>query len=90
VAEYPGYPSKIPNRILWNLRSGIIDEIVISDCTVHIEQMDDRCWWIGITRADGGEWSGNFHCTSRGVMSFTEQEMYGFTWDRDETHQADQ
>jgi hypothetical protein len=75
------------NRILWNTRDGDIDEIVLTDvATVHVEQMDDRCWWIGITLTDGGYWAGNFHATFRGRMSFTEQDNDGFEWDRDDSH----
>jgi hypothetical protein len=74
------------NRILWNERGGSIDEVVMSDCMVHVEQMDDRCWWIGIQRADGGYWAGNFHCDSRGRMQFTEQDMHGFEWEDDDSH----
>ena len=58
------------DRILWNRRPegrdpGDIDEIVLHGVTVHIEQMDDRCWWIGIYR-DGTYWMGNFTATTRG------------------------
>lgn len=81
-------------RILWNRRPaaglvdvGDIDEIVIDNCTVHIEQMNNRCWWIGIDLPDGGYWAGNFTCDSRGRMKFWEQEIDGFTWDRDDTHE---
>jgi hypothetical protein len=93
--KYRGYPKKIVNRILWNVRPtstrvGDIDEIVISDCAVHIEQMNDRCWWIGISRADGGYWAGNFQADSRGRMTFWEQEQDGFDWDRDGTHEDEQ
>ena len=77
----------ISNRILWNERDEDIDEIVVSDvAVVHVEQMDDRCWWIGITLANGGYWAGNFIANSRGVMKFTEQEMDDFDWDVDEAH----
>jgi hypothetical protein len=85
------------NRILWNRRPNSshgydkaqdIDEIVLSDVKmVHVEQMDDRCWWIGIEREDGGYWAGNFSCDSRGRMRFTEQEMWDFEWDDDSTHE---
>lgn len=75
-------------RILWNTRGDDIDEIVIHNATlVHVEQVDDRCWWIGITLPDGGYWAGNFHCDSRGRMKFTEQETWGFEWDDDDTHE---
>jgi hypothetical protein len=85
--RFAGYPAKIVNRILWNTRGDTIDEIVISDCTVHIEMMSDQQWWIGITRADGGYWAGNFSTvSSRSRMRFTEQEREGFDWDRDDAH----
>jgi hypothetical protein len=75
------------DRILWNSRDGNdIDEIVIHDCTVHVEQQDDRCWWIGIWRPDGTEWSGNFAANSRGQMRFMEQENDGIVWVEDDEH----
>ena len=55
-----------PARILWNRRPtgsdvGCIDEIVLTGVDmVHVEQMDGRCWWIGITLADGTSWDGYF------------------------------
>ena len=82
------------NRILWNRRptgpsdTGDIDEIVIRAEWVHVEQMDDRCWWIGIDLPNGGYWAGNFSCDSRGRMRFTEQERSGFEWDGDDTHET--
>jgi hypothetical protein len=80
-----------PNRILWNQRGRNIDELVVSDiAAVHVEQMNDRCWWIGITRADGSYWAGNFVADSRGRMRFTEQgPPVGFEWDRDDTHELE-
>jgi hypothetical protein len=74
------------NRILWNPGREVIDEIVIHDCTVHIEQMSDDAWWIGIDLADGSYWEGNFWTLgSTGSMVFTEQES-DVEWDRDEVH----
>jgi hypothetical protein len=75
-------------RILWNTRGADIDEIVLEgvDC-VHIEQMNDGCWWIGIDLADGGYWAGNFATLSRRArMTFTEQESSGIDWERNEAH----
>lgn len=86
---------QIRNRILWNRRPvdmrdcGDIDEIVVTEpSVVHIEQMNDRCWWIGITMPDGSYWSGNFAATSRGVMTFGQQEDDRIAWDRDDEHKA--
>lgn len=76
------------DRILWNPGDdGDIDEIVLADVTVHIEQMNDRTWWIGLTRPDGTSWDGNFHADSRGRMRFTEQENNGIVWDRIDHHE---
>jgi hypothetical protein len=78
------------NRILWNERGRDIDEIVVHDCTVHVEQMSDRCWWIGIHRNDGGYWAGNFVADSRGRMRFVEQDPpEGFVWEQDRSHEAE-
>lgn len=80
-------PTHTPNRILWNERDTDIDEIVLTDvATLHVEQMDDRCWWIGVNLANGGYWAGNFVAKSRGPMRFTEQEMTDFEWDQDAAH----
>lgn len=70
------------NRILWN-DDDEIDEIVFSNADVHIEQMSDNCWWIGVDLPDGGYWAGNFHTKKK--MTFTEQERHGFEWDREKT-----
>jgi hypothetical protein len=88
-----------PDRILWNERppartgggGGDIDEIVLSGVDIHIEQMDDRCWWIGIYRdaSKSGTpyWMGNFVADSRGRMRFVEQENAGIEWDDDKSHE---
>jgi hypothetical protein len=81
------------DRILWNRRPknvsdvGDIDEIVAHNVTVHIEQMDDRCWWIGITWPDGSSWDGNFHATKKGEMTFGQQCHRDGGWPSDEEHE---
>lgn len=85
------------DRILWNHRDrtgerGEIDEVVLSNVNVHIEQMNDGCWWIGIYDATNPDryWMGNFHPKnprSRTQLTFTEQENSGIEWDRDESHE---
>lgn len=80
--------SKRKHRILWNVRGDDIDEVVFDHPKlVHIEQMDVRCWWIGVSLPGGGYWAGNFHCDSRGRMTFTEQEGWDFKWSDDVAHQ---
>lgn len=84
-----------PARILWNRRPtgsdvGCIDEIVLTGVDmVHVEQMNDRCWWIGITLADGTSWDGNFTADSKGRMRFFEQES-SIEWALDASHEEDE
>ena len=81
-------PPRSADRILWNERDKDIDEIVIHNATVHVEQMSDRCWWIGVF-VDGVDryWMGNFVSDSRGHMRFVEQENAGIEWGSDRSHQ---
>ena len=81
----PAYPN---DRILWNKRDKDIDEIVLHGVDVHIEQMDDRCWWIGLYR-EGVEtyWMGNFVADKKGRMRFVEQENAGIQWSDDRSHE---
>lgn len=77
------------NRILWNVPGEDIDEIVIWEPEmVHVEQMNDRCWWIGIYLGDDRRWSGNFTCDSRGRMSFEPQDD-DVEWHEDASHSSD-
>lgn len=74
------------NIIAWN-DDRCIDEIVISNpALVHIEQMDDHAWWIGIEMEDGSYWYGNFIAIKKGLMEFTEQEDNGMEWSRQLHH----
>lgn len=94
VPESPRHPR---DRILWNerprrgLAGGDIDEIVIRNVDVHIEQMDDRCWWIALytdmNNPDAPYWMGNFVADSRGRMRFVEQENDGIVWGKDDAHE---
>ncbi len=36
----------------------LFDELVIDDW-LHVEQMNDRDWWIGVGNQDGDEWAIN-------------------------------
>ena len=29
---------------------GTLDEIVVNNCHVHLENMDDDLWWLGLTK----------------------------------------
>lgn len=82
-------PRKV-SRILWNRRpadggwGGDIDEIVCHDATVHIEQMDDSCWWVGVYGNGGQRWSGNF-TVDDGKLRFSQQDSE-WAWDLDQYH----
>ena len=77
---------RIKNRILWNERGGEIDEVVFTRPEqVHIEQMSDGCWWIGVHLEDGTYWAGNFLARSKTRLTFTEQES-DVKWDHEGAH----
>lgn len=38
------------DRIQWNHGRDTVDEIVVQNCTFHLEQMTDTSYWIGVTR----------------------------------------
>lgn len=79
------------DRILWNTRpenssdGGDIDEIVCHNVTVHVEQMDDDCWWIGVYGENDKYWSGNFATDGKGRLRFSPQEDR-WEWGQDESH----
>ena len=55
--------------------SGCIDEIVLTGVDmVHVEQMNDRCWWIGITLADGARGTATSRPTASGEDAVLQQE----------------
>jgi hypothetical protein len=84
------HPGEVVNRILWNRRpdpngfGGDIDEIVATNVTVHIEQMDEGCWWIELEDATGATWSGNFHTYEPGLTFGQQEQDPAWRWDRDE------
>ena len=39
---------------------GSLDEIVASECSVHLEQMHTNLWWMLIRTVDGTELTVNF------------------------------
>lgn len=79
------------DRILWNRRPrherdmGDIDEIVVHDCTVHIEQMGDEEWSVVVMKGET-QWSGSFY-SPHGAASFGQVDGGGMTWDRDDSHE---
>lgn len=39
------------NEIRHN-RDGALDEVCLENVNVHLEQMHERCWWLGLYRGD--------------------------------------
>lgn len=80
------------NRILWNGEADrepergrpTIDEFVIHDATIHLEQMSDQCYWIGIDTKDGKHLAVNVWAR-RAHIFCTEQES-DIAWDEVSTH----
>lgn len=83
------------DRILWNRRpsdprdTGNIDEIVVHNCTVHIEQMGDDNWSVMVTKGDAF-WCGLFQAEPRRRMRFGESFNEGLSWDRDDSHDTEE
>lgn len=46
------------------LKDGTIDEIVASDVTVHVEQMDKNCYWMAVEKG-GKRWAFWFRASGR-------------------------
>jgi hypothetical protein len=44
---------------------GSVDEVVASNCDIHIEQMDDGHWWIGISAGPKRMWASISKCYNR-------------------------
>lgn len=45
--------SGAPGELQVRMYDGELDEIVVRDCDLHLERMEDNSWWMGITLADG-------------------------------------
>lgn len=40
------------DRILWNRGRKTVDEVVVHNCTIHLEQMTDQGYWMGVYKGD--------------------------------------
>lgn len=80
-------PVKV-DRILRNA-DGTIDEIVVHDCTVHFEQMDDDEYWMSISKTDDPSVSVTVWWYARKRKPYlsvctTEEDI---EWDNDDQHE---
>lgn len=70
-------------RVLRNAGGETVDEIVVTDCTVHIEQMDSNSYWIGITDAEGNSIAVNLTAGGPSLSSVEAKEAAANTaWAR--------
>lgn len=53
----------------------LLDEFVLSNCTVHLEAMSDNEWWIGIDKGDR-HWAINLGAKNprAGAYAFVEED----------------
>lgn len=73
------------SRILRNHDEETVDEIVVHNCTFHLEQMDDTSYWIGIDVGHKNRLA--IWLTIQGrSLSCTVQDA-AWEWDEDRTHQ---
>ena len=73
------------DRILRNSDGKTVDEIVVYDCTIHVEQLDDHMYMLRVWKGDG-DLLMNFYAKGERPLHFTESCGDQWSWDEDETH----
>ncbi len=75
------------NRILRNAPhdASPVDEVVAHDVTMHLEQMGDEAYWIGVYRPGTEDSLDIDLVVVKGKLVVTVREER-WTWERDETH----
>lgn len=68
------------DRILWNAGRKIVDEIVVRDCMVHLEEMDDGQWYLAMYPASQPD--ARVMLSISGSVAVVEE----IAWDADEEH----
>lgn len=79
------------DRILRNSDGQTVDEVVVHDCIVHLEQMSDEAYWIGVYKGDGVSraLAINLWVDDKGHLKCSvedESDAPGWRWDQDKTH----
>ncbi len=84
----PDVVSALPDRVLWN-RDGTVDEIVIHNCTIHLEQMSDTAYWMGITKG-GGTLMVDIGHSGKSPLACTmwDDSEISWEWDEEDRHDA--
>ena len=53
-------------------RKPVLDEVIGKECTVHLEQMNDNDWWLGITGKNGDVLHVHIYALRANVYAFAE------------------
>jgi hypothetical protein len=78
------------DRILWNHGRETVDEIVVHNCTIHLEQMTGQSYWMGISKG-GADFTVNLSHRGRLPLQCTGYDNSGYggiewNWDDDDEH----
>ena len=60
-------------------KDGSLDEIVAQGCDIHLEQMSNSHWWMGITLDDGSAYSVEFDATHEIVVGVEKSRQRPYT-----------
>lgn len=78
------------DRILWNEGRETVDEIVVHNCIVHLEQMSDQSYWMGIDKPGGKSLMVNLWVEGgrKPLLCLVEDDSDGdWPWDEDREHE---
>lgn len=89
VCGLPTAKRAMRQRVLRNHGAETVDEFVIHGCTVHLEQMGDGYYWIGIDRPEERPNGPTLHVdlvtrSRAGIRCTVRDEEWD--WDIDQTH----
>lgn len=77
-------------RVLWHRGRDTFDEIVVPNCTIHVEQMSDQCYWMGVYKGKRQSLHVNFTVKGRSPIRATfyddSDHRYPWKWDEDREH----
>lgn len=70
----------VRHRILWNAGKEVVDEIVVSDCMAHLEELDVGRWYLALYPTDQPDERVMVHIS--GTVSVSEE----IAWDEVDEH----
>jgi hypothetical protein len=71
------------SRVLWNAGRETVDEIVVRDCMVHLEQLDDNSYYVAIY-PNGSDDRVMINISAKKLHLDVNEEIQ---WDTDEEHE---